>query len=503
MTKEKICFKGVYQMWILLFTTKFLVNRYITVMWLCFWTTGLQAALGFTPPNIIFVLTDDQDVELGGMEPMLKTRKLLEVGGATFKNMFVTTPLCCPSRSSILTGQYVHNHGVVNNSVSGNCSSQNWQASSEKKTFVTYLKQQNYTTFYAGKYLNQYGRHSVGGVRHIPPGWDTWIGLVQNSRYYNYSLSVNGKKVKHGSNPRKDYLTNLIRRKAAKSLLEHSQKSPFFMMLSPPAPHAPFTPVPWYSKNFSTKLAPRTPNFGVYSGKGKHWLLQQPPHPLSEKVIENIDETFRNRWRTLLSVDDLVQKIFLVLKRIKALNNTYIFFSSDNGFHLGQFSLPQDKRQLYEFDIRVPLLVRGPGITPGTVVKNPVLNIDFAATFLDLAGIKKPGFMDGTSFVPLLKNVTTLVESWRTEFVVEHKGESEVGPAKGCPQYPNGGVKNCVPDCICEDSWNNTYTCLRMLSSSENSIICVFDDHQNFVEIYNITADPYQLHNLYPMNTSK
>lgn len=223
----------------------------------------------------------------------------------------------------------------------------------------------------------------------------------------------------------------------------------------------------------------------------KHWLLRQPPTPFPEKLIEYIDYIFQERWRTLLSVDDMVENLVNILKEKYILQNTYIIFSSDNGFHLGQFSLPEDKRQLYEFDIRVPLFIRGPGIKPKLIME-PVLNIDLAPTFMELAGINITSNMDGISLVNLLHKKT---KPWRHQFFIEHKGEA-ANKILGCPQYFNARVHTCEVGCICEDSWNNTYSCLRILSSYENAICCIFKDNENFTESYNLTADPFQLNNL-------
>ncbi|KAK5598528.1 hypothetical protein CRENBAI_008897 [Crenichthys baileyi] len=144
------------------------------------------------------------------MTPMKKTKELIGEAGATFVNAFTVTPLCCPSRSSMLTGQYPHNHEVRNNSLSGNCSSVKWQQGPEAEAFPIYLSKQKYQTFFAGKYLNQYGIKDAGDVGHVPPGWDQWNALVGNSQYYNYTLSVNGKAEQHGDSYEKDYLTDLI-----------------------------------------------------------------------------------------------------------------------------------------------------------------------------------------------------------------------------------------------------------------------------------------------------
>uniref|UniRef100_A0A669D9F4 N-acetylglucosamine-6-sulfatase n=1 Tax=Oreochromis niloticus TaxID=8128 RepID=A0A669D9F4_ORENI len=352
----------------------------------------------------------------------------------TFTNAFVASPLCCPSRASILTGKYPHNHHVINNTLDGNCSSKAWQKSEEPHTFPALLKASaGYQTFFAGKYLNQYGHSEAGGVEHVPLGWSYWVGLDKNSKYYNYTLSVNGKAQKHGADYSKDYLTDLL---------------------------------------------------------DKHWLIRQAKTPMSNSSIQFLDDAFRGRWQTLLSVDDLVEKIVKRLEVRGELNNTYIFFTSDNGYHTGQFSLPVDKRQLYEFDIRVPLMVRGPNIKPNQISQMLVANVDLGPTILDIAGYNvNKTQMDGMSFLPM--NGT----SWRTDILVEYEGEGRNKSDPTCPLL-GPGVSECFPDCVCEDSYNNTYACVRTIAPSSNLQYCEFDDNEIFVEVYNVTADPYQLTNI-------
>uniref|UniRef100_A0A8C7N7G0 N-acetylglucosamine-6-sulfatase n=1 Tax=Oncorhynchus kisutch TaxID=8019 RepID=A0A8C7N7G0_ONCKI len=350
--------------------------------------------------------------------PLNKTKKLIGEAGITFTNAFVASPLCCPSRASILTGKYPHNHHVINNTLEGNCSSTAWQKTQEPKTFPALLQAYaGYQTFFAGKYLNQYGNPDAGGVEHVPLGWDYWVGLERNSRYYNYTLSVNGKPKKHGGNYSEDYLTDVL---------------------------------------------------------DKHWLIRQAKTPMTNSSIELLDEAYRKRWRTLLSVDDLVEKVVKRLEVRGELDNTYIIFTSDNGYHTGQFSLPLDKRQLYESDIRVPLLIRGPNIKPNQTTGKTA--------------------MDGMSFLSVLEgsvNSTT----WRTDFLVEYEGEGSNVSDPACPLL-GPGVSVCFPDCVCEDSFNNTYACVRTVAPSANLQYCEFDDNEVFVEVYNITVDPYQLINL-------
>ncbi|KAG5834444.1 hypothetical protein ANANG_G00261570 [Anguilla anguilla] len=427
------------------------------------------------------------------MTPVKKAKALIGDAGVYFSNAFTVTPLCCPSRSSILTGRYPHNHEVRNNSLTGNCSSPAWQKGPEALAFPVYLSKLQYQTFYGGKYLNQYGKKEAGDVDYVPPGWDQWHALVGNSQYYNYTLSVNGKEEKHGDIYDKDYLTDLIVNRSLSFLDDRSPQHPFFMMLSPPAPHSPWTAAPQYEKAFINTKAPRDGSFDK-PGKDKHWLLRQPLNPMTNGSIDFLDNAFRRRWQTLLSVDDLVEKVVKKLQDLKELDNTYIFFSSDHGYHTGQFSLPIDKRQLYEFDIRVPLMVRGPGIKPNQTLKAPVLNIDFGPTFLDIAGVNLTEVnMDGQSFLPQmapsLRNGTS-----RPYFLVEYTGEGHAAPDPACPKL-GPGLSQCFPDCVCEDSFNNTYACVRTLTDY-NMQYCEFADNESFVEVYNLTSDPHQLENI-------
>ncbi|XP_071099650.1 N-acetylglucosamine-6-sulfatase-like [Haliotis cracherodii] len=447
-------------------------------------------------PNIVFVLTDDQDVALGGQTPMVKTKKLVGDQGIIFNNMFVTSPLCCPSRSSIFTGKFVHNHGAQNNSISGGCSSTKWQTTQETTAFPTHFSQQGYTSFFAGKYLNAYGLKPAGGVQHVPPGWDWWNGLVGNSVYYNYTLSINGTAQDHGQSYKSDYLTDLIHRQAMGFLQEQDKDSkPFFMMMSTPACHGPFTPAPQYSQNFSNLTAPRNGSFNKH-GNNKHWLIEQAKTPMPNDTIANIDNVFRNRWRTLLSVDDMVEDVVNTLDKKGLLDNTFVFFSSDNGFHLGQFSMPEDKRQFYDFDIRVPLMVRGPGVKAGQVRDEVVLNIDLAPTFIELTGSKVPDDVDGLSLLQLLEKPTNKSDpTFRTKFLVEHDGESK-SEIPNCPQFKDQGLSVCSHHCVCEDSTNNTYACVVETLRTQHYKYCQMQDSANFVEVYDLVKDPAELNNI-------
>nr|XP_013189649.1 unnamed protein product [Amyelois transitella] len=444
-----------------------------------------QTALCERRPNFVIILTDDQDVVLDGMSPMKNVQRFIADEGITFTNSFAASPVCCPSRSSLLTGLYLHNHMTRNNSLDGGCYGERWRAN-EGRVFANTLHAAGYNTFYAGKYLNQYGIKHAGGTERVPPGWTEWHGLVGNSVYYNYTLSNNGVAT-HSTDL---YLTDVIRDLGISYIENQTESQPFFMVLAPPAPHEPFTPAPRHKGKFSNVTAVRHPNFNIATDD-KHWLLTMPPSPLPDSMLPELDNVYRSRWEALLSVDEMVADVVQALYDQDLMENTYVIYTSDNGYHVGQFSQPYDKRQPYESDIRVPFVIRGPDLKKNVKNHQPITNVDLAPTILKLAGVKGPQ-MDGKP----IDFEQVVVERY---LLVEYYGESGGSVDENCPWvYDKENLELCSPkaDCKCQDSRNNTFACLRHIAKLVDMKYCAFADQKAFVEMYNLASDPFELENI-------
>eukprot|EP01083_Nonionella_stella_P033613 91997_1 len=481
-------------------------------------TINVAYVLSSRAPNVVFILTDDQDVTLGGFSMMPKTTKLIVEEGLTFNNAFVHTPICCISRASFLSGRYVHNHNTINNTISGNCGGPKWRQNTEGNCYAPYVRDQGYNTMYAGKYLNSYGLNGNNGgttTAWIPKGWQNWFGLVGNSRYYGYSISNNGKTQSYGQQYITDYYTNVLREQALSFLDIQTQETPFLMVVATPAAHAPFVPAPQYNNTAEHLNAPRTPNWNsVKRNNGnKHQLMQAVPE-MDAQMISQSDYTWRWRLGTLKSVDDLVEA---VVDKIAGdendldINNTYFIYASDHGFHSGQFGMMYDKRQLYENDIRIPFVIRGPGVPKNQSTDQFALNIDIAPTIVDIATGKIPNQFDGMSLLPYLnENKLKNEATANQQFLIEYYGEqydAKTGVSL-CYGYP--GFKGTVCD-----MWNNSYNCIRTINTAQNqrngTIYCEFNCYdtshveigcdpatvQGQGEYYDLDKDYYELDNIW------
>jgi N-acetylglucosamine-6-sulfatase len=338
-------------------------------------------------PNIVFIMTDDLDER--SMEKLGGIRNIMGSNGTTFQNAYVTYSLCCPSRATILRGQYPHNHDIVGNVQPLGGEAKFRSSDLDRSTLATWLHDASYQTKYIGKYMNDYSD------LYIPWGWDQWFALQGGSS--STQVNDNGRSVQLA-----DHSTDVFAEEASDFITKSSANpEPFFVLIGTKAPHLPPEVADRYKDRFATTLLPRPPNFDERNVSDKaQWLRAYPR--LSAAEIEEIQSLYRERLRSMLSVEDLLEQTIATLRQTGELDNTYIFFTSDNGFHLGNHRLTRGKRTSYEEDIGVPLMVRGPGVPAGAVRQELVLNNDFAPTIAELAGATTPAFVDGRSFAPLL-----------------------------------------------------------------------------------------------------
>jgi N-acetylglucosamine-6-sulfatase len=345
------------------------------------------------------------------------TMELVEKG-MSFQNAFVSNALCCPSRATIMRGQYSHNTKVwFNTNVfdpDPNVRDGGWKGYKgngyEADNVATRLKAAGYTTGLFGKYLNGYDGTTV------PPKWDDWFALTRGA-YYFYNVNDNGTTRRFGGS-NSAYSTDVLSREVQQFIGTNAApgKPPIFAYVAPYAPHTPFTPAPRDRQSFNGLKAPRLPSFNERDVTDKPpWI--QSLRRLTSTDIANIDRRHENRVESLQAVDDLVAAVVRKLGEQGVLSNTYIVFTSDNGFHHGEHRIQRDKGTPYEESVRVPLVIRGPGVAAGSSTNKLVLNTDYLPTFMDLAGAQTPPYVDGRSLLPVLTGSST--SSWRTAILIE------------------------------------------------------------------------------------
>jgi N-acetylglucosamine-6-sulfatase len=350
-------------------------------------------AAAATPRNMIFILIDDMRFDSMSCmgHPFLKTPHLdrMAAGGMLFEHAFVTTSLCSPSRASILSGQYAHRHGVLDNST---------ELPLSVPTFPVELQKAGYETAYVGKW-------HMGGESDQPrPGFDHWISFRGQGVYYNPIFNINGHREQQDG-----YITDLLTDYATEYLRQPHSK-PFFLYLGHKAVHAEFYPAERHKQAFSdtsfrhpASMADTAEN---YRGKPR-WVKRQRHtwHGVEYMYHDStdFDQFILDYNRTMLAVDDSVGRIMDTLQELGLLESTLVMLMSDNGFLHGEHGLI-DKRCMYEESIRVPLLAHCPELIPsGQRSSRVVLNIDLAPTFLDLAGVPIPSSVQGASMAPLLR----------------------------------------------------------------------------------------------------
>lgn len=413
-------------------------------------------------PNFVFILVDDLRVGALSCEgppfpyaiPGAKTPNIdrLAKEGALFRNNFVSIPLCSPSRSSFLTGQYAHTTKVTTN---GN----NNELSHQLITFPKLLHDAGYETAFVGKW-------HMGNDDAPRPGFDKWVSFKGQGQYVDPDINVDGvaKKMTGG------YITDILDEHAVEFVKKPHTK-PFCLYLAHKAIHGPFTPAERHKDLYSDLEIKRTPN-AADTNEGKPALLR--PVPGKAAVAKGKgkaaggqgsgDQLIRNQLRCLAAIDEGVGQLYQALEETKQLDNTLIIFTSDNGFFWGEHKLG-DKRWAYEESIRIPQIARYPKlIKPGVKIDAMTLNIDIAPTLLDLAGAPIPKNVHGKSMVSLFKGQT---RNWRKSFLTEYFFE------QGFPRTPTWHAAR-------NERWKYVH----------------YDELEGMDELYDLKNDPYEMKNL-------
>ena len=406
------------------------------------------AAAPDRPPDIVLIVTDDQRFDSLWAMPVLSER--LAARGVTFPDAFVVNPLCCPSRASILTGNYSHTTLVYRQVPPFG----RFEWFDDGSTLATWLHDAGYRTGLFGKYLDGYQHAAVTG--YVPPGWDRWVAFVRSAQV-DHTLTIDGALREFGHGP-DDHATEVLADEAVAFV--QGTTGPLFLELATSAPHAPAIPSPGDETAFASLSPARPPSFDEADVSDKPaWVRDLPPLTPSQEAA--IDAFRTDQYRSLLGVDRALDRIVDALERAGRLENTLIVFTSDNGILHGEHRWTK-KEAPYEEAIRVPLVMRwdAAGWAPGTELPGVLaLNIDLAPTIAEAAGVAHPP-TDGRSLLPVLAGDRS---STRSDFLIEHMEGT-----------------NPIPTFCAVRSERWTY--VRYATGEE--------------ELYDLAADPFELENV-------
>ena len=510
------------------------------------------AAARAVKPNIIFVLTDDEDTVLGGdsARAMPSGLPALSARGATATNWFVHTPVCAASRAEILTGRFFHNLADVPSAADpwdvrgntcgpcfagrpatrgcGKCAAPgrnmhlNFSRFSPGPTFAQHLAQSDagYAVGVFGKYLNRVPM-TAGGRPVVPAGVSRWFvspgdeadkataadpsGEYVPSFYYD-NASPDGSGV--WNNSAGEYETAFLSNRSlawVRETVAANASRPFFLYLAPHAPHGLAIPAPWYADLAVSDTAPRTPSWNA-SCPDHHWLIAQQP-PLSVPEARTLDKQFQRRWRCLRAVDDLLGALDATLAELGLWENTYLFFSSDHGYHFGEFRLGGGKWQVYDTDVRVPMRIAGPTIRPNSTLGLVGSHVDLAPTWLGLAGVGTPDGMDGRSLAGVLLGHAEEQAAGGGRAALAGDGKGALPAGGAYIEYHGLGPTGASspPWYRQQDALNNTYRALRVIDRRPGGLGNVlyaefgtFGFGEVFSrEFFEMDSDPWQVHNVY------
>lgn len=443
-------------------------------------------------PNVVVVVADDLDKKL--MAWMPQTRRLIADQGATFDRYYVEQSTCCTSRASMLSGQYTHNHHVRGNHFPAG-GFLRWHEYREATALPTWLEGNGYRSALLGKYLNEYpypglydgtADEKAALMRFVPPGWQSWLSPVDGTPYRQKNTVLNDNGVVD-TVPRTDYLDHIL----GDRLLElvdgldgmDLREGGKFVYYASYSPHKPYAAPDEYDDQFTDLRYPRMPNFDEADVSDKYGL-SAVRGMLKPAKLADIDKVWRQRVRSVQVLDANVGALVRRLEAQGTLDNTYVVFTSDNGYNMGEHRLDIAKYNQYEETVDVPLFVRGPGIAPGTHISQLAGNIDLAPTIADMTDKQAPSWVDGVSLLPLLTGeASTLPREAlllsRGLIPLEKKALSEV------EEFPETVVESARHAHISD--FNGVVTERWKLVDYINN------DHE---ELYDLKRDPYELDNL-------